>query len=174
MERDLLEHTLLQLQNALERDDLEGAANIIEALRPADQADVFSELDEEEQVALLPRIAPEDSADILEELDEEIAAELVRSLPDEALIPIVDEMEPDEVADLLGDLRPERAEFLLRSLDDPEEVRPLMFHADESAGGRMTTEFLVLRRRMTAAEAIEAFRQWHPDAETIYYLYVVD
>jgi Mg/Co/Ni transporter MgtE len=56
------------LQAALERDDLIGAANIIEALRPPDQADLFYELDEEDQVALLPKLNP---ADILEEMDDE-------------------------------------------------------------------------------------------------------
>ncbi len=174
MERPLLEHVLEQLQKALERDDLVGAANIIEAMLPADQADLFAELDEAQQYALLPEIAPEDSADILEELDDETVAELVDALSNEMVMRIMDEMEPDEVADLLGDMTPERAATLLSGLEDPEEVRPLMIHTDESAGGLMTTEFLALRRRMTAADAIEAFRQWNPDAETIYYLYVVD
>jgi magnesium transporter len=50
----------------------------------------------------------------------------------------------------------------------------LLLHPDETAGGLMTSEFLALRRRMTAAEAIEAIRQWQPEAETIYYLFVVD
>jgi len=174
MERPLLEHTLEQLRKALEHDDLAGAANIIEAMRPADQADLFAELDEEQQTALLPKIAPEDSADILQELDDETVAEIVEAMSNEDVVRIMDEMEPDEAADLLGDVSHERAEKLLLGLDDPEEVRPLMIHADESAGGLMTTEFLALRRRMTAAEAIEAFRQWNPDAETIYYLYVAD
>ncbi len=174
MERPILEHTLEQLRKALERDDLTSAANIIEAMRPADQADLFAELEEAQQFALLPKIAPEDSADILEELDDEAAAELVNALSNETVVRIMDEMEPDDAADLLGDISPDRAEALLSGLEDPEEVRPLMIHPDESAGGLMTTEFLVLRRRMTAAEAIESFRQWNPDAETIYYLYVAD
>lgn len=174
METPILEHVLVQLRNALERDDLVGAANIIEALRPADQADLFNELDEEQQRILLQRIAPEDSADILEELDDETVADLIAELADEALVPIMDEMEPDEAADLLGDLEPERASELLSMLEDPDEVRPLLLHPDETAGGLMTTEFLALRRRMTAAEAIEAIRRWHPSEETIYYLYVVD
>src|SRR5690606_37910321 len=54
------------------------------------------------------------------------------------------------------------------------EVRPLLLHPDDSAGGLMTSEFLALRRRMTAGEAINAIRTWKPDAETIYYLFVVD
>jgi magnesium transporter len=174
METPVLDDILVKLRTVLQRDDVAGAAAIIEALRPPDQADLFTELDDKEQAALLPELNPADSADILEELDEEEAAELVASLSTEAIIRIVDAMEPDEAADLLGDIRPEQAQAVLAGLEDPDEVRPLLVHADDSAGGLMTSEFLALRRRMTAGEAIEAIRAWKPDAETIYYLFVVD
>jgi magnesium transporter len=158
----------------LERDDLLGAAAIIEALRPPDQADLFTELDDDDQVALLPELNPADAADILEEMDDEEAAEFVATLPTETIIRIVDEMEPDEAADLLGDIHPEQARAVLAGLEDPEEVRPLLLHPDDSAGGLMTSEFLALRRRMTASEAIQAIRAWKPDSEAVYYLFVMD
>ncbi len=169
-----LDKILEETRAALEQNDVNRAAEIIGELRPADQAEIFSDLNEDEQRLLLSALSPEDSADIFEELDDEQALELAREIPDEKLIPIMDEMEPDEAADLLGDMRPERARKLLEELEDPEEIRPLLLHPDETAGGLMTSEFLALRRRMTAAEAIEAIRQWQPEAETIYYLFVVD
>lgn len=174
MEPPVIEDVLSQLRIVLERDDLTRAADIIESLRPRDQADIFTELDDEEQVALLPELNPADSADILEELDDEEVAELIAALPTEMIIRIVDEMEPDEAADLLGDINPDQAQAVLAGLEDPDEVRPLLLHPDDSAGGLMTSEFLALRRRMTALEAIQAIRAWRPDAETIYYLFVVD
>ena len=169
-----LDNILAQVRAALEKNDLRRAARIIEKLRPPDQADLFSELDDDEQAALLPRLAPEDSADILEELEEEEAAELAAALPTDTVIRIVDEMEPDEAADLLGDMSAEQAREILDGLEDPEEVRPLLLHPDDSAGGLMTSEFLALRRRTTAADAIEAIRNWRPERENIYYLFVVD
>jgi magnesium transporter len=174
MEPPILEDVVSKLRTVLERDDLTGAAAIIESLRPPDQADLFTELDDSEQVALLPELNPADLADILEEMDDEGAAELVASLPIEALIRVVDEMEPDEAADLLGDIHPEQARAVLAGLEDSEEVRPLLLHPDDSAGGLMTSEYLALRRLMTAGEAIRAIRAWQPEAETIYYLFVVD
>ena len=174
MEIHVLDDVLAQLRATLERDDLSGAAAIIEALRPPDQADLFAGLDEKDQATLLPKLDPADSADILEELDDAEAAELVATLPTDALIRIVDAMEPDEAADLLGDIQPERARAVLAGLEDPDEVRPLLLHPDDSAGGLMTSEFLALGRRMTAAEAIQAIHAWKPDAETIYYMFVVD
>lgn len=174
MDTLILDDILVQLRIALERDDLAGAAAIIEAMRPRDQADLFTELDNKAQVALLPKLNPADSADILEELDDEEAAELVASLSTEAVIRIVDAMEPDEAADLLGDIHPTQAQAVLAGMEDPDEVRPLLLHSDDSAGGLMTSEFLALRLRMTASEAIDAIRAWKPDVETVYYLFVVD
>jgi len=174
MEPFTLDAVLARVRAALEQDDLTSAVEIIESLRPADQADLFSELDDEDQVTLLPELNPADSADILEELDDEEAAELVSSLPTEAVIRIVDEMEPDEAADLLGDIDPDQAQAVLAGMEDADEVRPLLLHPDDSAGGLMTSEFLALRPRMTAAEAIQAIRDWKPEAESVYYLFVVD
>ncbi|HSJ55444.1 MAG TPA: magnesium transporter [Anaerolineae bacterium] len=174
METFTLEGILAQLRAALERDDLSGAVAIIAGLRPPDQAELFSELEDREQFVLLPELHPNDSADILEELDDEEAAELVAGLSTETVIRIVDEMEPDEAADLLGDMPRERAIAVLAGLEDPDEVRPLLLHADDSAGGLMTSDYLALRVRMTAGEALQAIREWQPDSENVYYLFVVD
>jgi len=174
MQTPVLDTVLAHLRAALKNDDLGEAAAIIEALRPPDQADLFAELDDEHQIALLPTLDPADSADILEELADEEAAELVEGLATETVIRIVDKMEPDEAADLLGDIQPEKAQVVLDGLEDADDVRPLLRHPDDSAGGLMTSEFLVLRQRMTAAEAIQSIRSWKPGAETIYYLFVVD
>jgi magnesium transporter len=174
METRILDDILARLRHALERDDIITAATIIENLRPHDQAEIFSELPDEDQIALLPELDPTDSADILEKLDEQDAAELAANLSTEALVRIVDEMEPDEAADLLGDIAPEQAQTVLAGLVDPDEVHPLLLHPDNTAGGLMTSEFLALRRRMTAAEALIAIRAWKPDTEAIYYLFVVD
>ena len=168
------EEILDRLQDALERDDFDAAIQMLESLRGPDQARLFSELDDEEQVELLPKLDASDSADILEDLDEDEAAKLAASLPMDTVVRIVDEMEPDEAADLLGDLSPTRAQAVLARLEDADEVRPLMIHPDDSAGGLMTSEFLALRPRMTAHDAMEALRQWNPESEPIYYLFVVD
>ena len=170
------EELLAQLQDALEHDNYDSAIAMIQALRGPDQAALFSELEDEEQVDLLPKLDLAISADILEELDDLDAAKLAASLPIETITSIVEEMERDEAADLLGDLSPEQVEDLLRRIDDDDEdeIRPLLLHADESAGGLMTSEFLALRPMMKAQEAIEALRSWSPDTDEIYYLFVVD
>jgi magnesium transporter len=174
MEQLVLDDVLSQIRTALEANDISTASSVIEALRPADQADIFSDLDDKEQSVLLPRINPADAADIIEELYDEEAAELAVQLPLRTLVHIVNEMEPDEAADLLDDLQPEHAAAVLAELKAAHEVKSLIDYRDDTAGGLMTSAYLTLQRRWTAAQSIEAIRSWRPDEETIYYLFVTD
>ncbi|WP_162909391.1 magnesium transporter [Aggregatilinea lenta] len=174
METPILDDILARVRDALERDDIADAVNVLEGMRPPDQAELFAELEDDHQLALLPELDPTDSADILEKLDEAEAAELASALSTETLAHIIDEMEPDEAADLLGDIDPDQARDVLAAMDDSDEIHPLMLHADDSAGGLMTSDFLALRRRMTAGEALQAIRDWQPESESIYHLFVVD
>lgn len=169
-----IQKTLEGVRSALERNDLKAATRIVESCRSADQAEMLSQLKVEQQRTLLARFEPGQSADILEELPDPRAAELVATLPDDVVIPIVDKMQPDEAADLLGDIEPERAGRVLSRLTESSDLEPLMMHSDESAGGLMTYDFVVLRPKMTAESAITALRRWHPKTEVIYYLFVVD
>jgi magnesium transporter len=81
---------------------------------------------------------------------------------------------PDEAANILGDLKPEQARDVLAQMDEADDVRPLLAHPDETAGGQMTTSFIALRRHTSAQQAIDFLRQVEPDEETPYYLYVLD
>jgi magnesium transporter len=165
---------LEQVRDALTKEDWNQAVALVEALRPPDQADVFEELPPETQDLLLPRLNPEDSADILEELTDEDAAEVAARLGPTELARILNEMEPDEVADLLGDIAPDQVAEALSALKDAEEIRPLLKHQDDTAGGLMTSIEVLLHKDITVAEALDHLRRAAPDSETVYYLYVVD
>ncbi|MCA9867660.1 MAG: magnesium transporter [Anaerolineae bacterium] len=170
----MVEDILAQVRAALERDDYAAAAAALEPMRAADQADLFIELDDRQQTALLTRLDPEDSADILEEMEDEEAARLVTTLSHDAAVRIIDEMEPDEAVDLLGELEPHHQEHVLSRLEDEAELRPLLLHPEDTAGGLMTSEYLALGRRMTAGEALAALRTWRPDVEDIDEVYLID
>lgn len=165
---------LAQVREALAQEDWQRAVRLIEALRPPDQAEIFGELPPYEQDQLLPRLDIADSADILEELEEDEAAEIATRLDTENLARILDKMEPDEAADLLGDIPPGQAAQALAVMEEAEEVRPLLAHADETAGGLMTPAEVLLRKDMTAEEAIAYLRSVAPESETVYYLFVID
>jgi len=169
-----LDQTIEHIREALEKDDFDHARRLIEALKPPDQVEVFDDLDVEDQAELIPRLKPDESADILSELDDDDQADIARRVDDHTLSRILDEMEPDDAADVIGDLPESRQERVLARMTEADDVRPLLIHPDESAGGLMTTSFLTLRPAMTAQDAISALRAWSPDDELPYYLFVVD
>lgn len=172
--RDAVERTLDEVRNALDRNNVIAAIDALERLKQEDQVEVFDELDVEDQAELLPRLDPETAADIVVELDTQDQAEIAERVDDASLSRILDEMEPDDAADVIGELSEERQARVLAGMEEADDVRPLLIHPDESAGGLMTTSFLTLRPGMTAQEAINALREWNPDDEMPYYLFVVD
>jgi magnesium transporter len=174
VEKSEIDLTLEQVRTALEKGLILDAIAALIQLHPADRADAFSDLDDEDQAALLPRLDIPIMADLLEELEDDEAADVAEVLPTERLADILDEMEPDEAADVLGDLPPERVAEALAEMEDAEEVIPLLGYPDETAGGLMTTSFIALRPHTTAEQAIEFLRQISPEEESPYYLNVID
>ena len=166
MDLDTVDGGLFKVRELLEQNDIDGAIDLIESLLPADQADVFEELDPEQQDTLLPQLETEYAADILQELGDEEAAELAARIDADTLAPIVDEMEPDEAADLLGDLDPSLSMDTLAQMQDADEVKPLLLHSDQTAGGLMTSEYLAFPQNMRVEQALAAVRPGRPRGES--------
>ncbi len=174
--KDLInvDEVIEKIRAALSEGEWDDVTSLLESLRRSDQAEVFSDLPPEQQQELLPLLAPENSADIFEELEDEDVIEIANRMETEHLVEIIDEMEPDEAADLLGDIPQEQAEEVLSQIDEAEEVRLLLEHPDETAGGVMTALDVRIIQNMTVDEAIWHLRHLSPDTEEVYYLFVQD
>jgi CBS domain-containing protein/sporulation protein YlmC with PRC-barrel domain len=145
-------------------------------LHPADIADIMNELSPDQRAAVLESLDHEVAADTIEEMPPSDQATALAEMESEKASDILEEMAPDNAADLLADLPQEKAQELLSLMEKEEahELRQLLAYPETSAGGIMTTEYMTIPATATAKEAIEQIRQEEPDAETIYYLYVVD
>ena len=83
---------------------------------------------------------------------------------------------PDDTADLIQEAPAEERDRLLELLDETtrREVRALLAHAEDDAGGLMNPRFARIRTDMTVGEAFRYLRKQSPQVETIYYAYVLD
>jgi Mg/Co/Ni transporter MgtE len=121
-------------------------------------------------------LTQEDAAEVLEEAEPEVQTNILRSLPAERASDILEEMDADAAADVLGELPEETASDLIVRME-PEakaEVSRLLAYPPDSAGGRMTLEFIAIPDSYTAAQTIARVGTVAPDEESIYYLYVTD
>ena len=169
------EHSVLdQLRAAAGEEDTERVQELLEEFGAADLAELTAFFEPDEKAFILAALpAPE-------------AAEFVRNASDESLRDVAEvewtglrrairALEPDEMADVLDVLPDEAAQHLLKALT-PKDARAathLLTFDPDTAGGRMTPEFVVLHEDVKAGEAVK-ITQRSRDQETIAHLLVTD
>jgi magnesium transporter len=168
------EQVVEQISNAFDEKQHERAVKIFLDLHPNDQVEVFDDLPGEAKNEILKRMDIQTTAQLFSLQEDQDTLEASESLSIERLADVLDEMAPDEAADLLLDLPPEQAAKALGQMEEAEDVLPLLVYPDETAGGRMTTEFVAISKDSTATEAIDHLRKISPDSEMPYYLFVVE
>jgi magnesium transporter len=145
-------------------------------LHPADIADIVEDLAPDEREAVFRTLDEDVAAETLEEVAPDIQKSIVESLDSERAADIVEEMDPDAAADLLADLSQDRTEQILVEMkpEASQEVVELLEHREETAAGRMTTEFLALPVAATVENAIGVMREFEGGIETVNTIYLVD
>ncbi len=144
------------------------------SLHAADQADVLSQLGPDVRAQLLPGMRTQAFAEIIAYLEQEARIEIVSELPKETLGPLLDLCDFDIAVDILHDLPAELARETLNSMATSADVAPLLPYGDDTAGGRMTSGFVMLHENWTVDRALNYLRTTSPDAEQVFYLYVTD
>jgi len=145
-------------------------------LHPADIADIVEDLAPDERQAVFQTLDEETAAEALEEVEPRVQKAIVESLDSEKAADIVGEMDPDAAADLLADLPEDQTEQILIQMEPQaqQDVVELLEHKEETAAGRMTTEFLALPVNATVQNAIDSLREFEGGVEVISTIYMVD
>jgi len=145
-------------------------------LHPADIADIVEDLAPEQREAVFQTLDEETAAEALEEVEPKVQKAIVESLDSERAAEIVEEMNPDAAADLLGDLPEERTEQILQEMapEERQEVSDLLEFKENTAAGRMNTQFLAVPVSATVHDAIEALRNYEGGVESVSTIYLVD
>ncbi|CAN5552906.1 MAG: magnesium transporter MgtE N-terminal domain-containing protein [Iamia sp.] len=133
----------------------------LRAMHQSDAAERIRALPPAKRRRLAELMEDDRLADLLEELPEDEQLRLIGGLDLERAAHVLEEMEPDDAADLLGEMgEPERQRLLAAMpAEDSNPLRRLLTYAEDTAGGLMTPEPIVLPGSATVAEALATVRQ---------------
>jgi magnesium transporter len=151
----------------LRRVKLRLSSEKLAALHPADLADIMEELSPDERQGIISSLDEEIAAETISELDKRLQTQVVEKLDPERAADIIEEMSPDAAADLLASLEPETSQEVLGEMEHREahDVEQLLRFEQDTAGGMMTTEIVVVGDEATRGEVVDyiRFHQISPD-----------
>lgn len=145
-------------------------------LHPYDQAAVFEEQPEEIRKQIYSYLSPDETAEIMENVNWENADLYFTEMYSRYAAQVLAEMSADDAVDILKEMDKNKvASFItIMEKESADEIKHLLHYEDKTAGSIMTTEFVSVSATDTVREAMLHLRAEAPDAETIYYTYVVD
>ena len=163
------------LKNLLVNTEKEELQQYLADIHPADILEVLRD-EEIDKSVIMKKLPTWMVANLFEEMDDEEKEEFLNLFSNLEQYKIVNEMSSDEITDLLYNLEPERINEFLTNIDkeDAEEVKALLTYDEETAGGLMATEFISIKESMTVKDALKYLQTAGINAETAYYLYVLD
>ena len=171
-EQELLNKEIILIEN----NKILELRELLEEYHIIDIFEIMENLEENEKIKLFEVLPLDMAASILEESDVEFFSNILSKLDKENKKNILELMSLDDMADILSQLEEDERENIMELLSekDADDVKELLIYEEESTGGIMTTGYIQINEYMTAKEAISHMREYAEDAETIYYVYVVD
>ncbi len=175
--KEFSEEYLENLSNIIRNDDKEKAHSELADLHPADIAELYQNLNLEEAEYLFKLLDEEKAADVLMELDEDERLKLLDAMPVEEIAKQIDHLDTDDAVDLIQQLDEDERDEILSHIDDVEQagdIIDLLKYDEDTAGGLMGTEMIVVNENWSMPECIKQMRLQAEDMDEIYYVYVVD
>lgn len=164
------------IQDALFNEQIdEFRAEFLE-MHPYDQASIFEEQSQEVRMQIYTYLSPEEIAELMEHIDIEDTEMYLSEMDPRFAAQVLAEISTDDAADILNELDKNQVASYLTIMDDEaaSDIKELLYYEEKTAGSIMTTEFVVVHANQTVREAMLHLRKEAPDAETIYYIFVID
>ena len=175
--KEFTEDDIERINSVIGRGDKEAARAEIADLHPADVAELIQQLDEEQAMFIFDLLDEDTAADVLMELDEDERKKLIDDMPAEEIAKQIDHLDTDDAVDLIQQLDEEDRDEVLSHIDDVEQagdIIDLLKYDEDTAGGLMGTEMIVVNENWSMPECIKQMRLQAEDMDEIYYVYVVD
>lgn len=172
------EEILEQIQHTLATEDKQQFKEIFLENHTYDQAQLYLLLTQEERQLVYQYLSPADMAMVFEILEEDVedVEEYLHEMDEAYAARMLAEMYADNAVDVLQQIDEDEVRKYLRLMPHKasSDIRHLLDYEDDTAGAMMTTEIIAIHESQTVGSAMTTVKKMAEEAETIYYVYVVD
>ncbi|MEI9904292.1 MAG: magnesium transporter [Asticcacaulis sp.] len=163
--------------DAADRGDGMRLRELLDALHPADVADLLGFLSEDYREQIIPWIPSDAIADILPELDDDIREEVIETLHTDDIAEVLQELDSDDAAAVFEDLEEDQQKAVLAAM--PESEREAMVtslsYEEETAGRLMQREVMAAPSFWNVGHTIDHMRDSGDDLPELFFdIYVID
>ena len=165
-----------KIEDLIRRKQYAALRALLVPIEAADIALLMGDLPEAD-LPLLFRLLPKElAAEVFVELDSDEQELLIQGFSNTELKEVLDELYLDDAVDIVEEMPANVVKRILKH-SDPEmrkSINEILKYPEDSAGSIMTTEFVDLKATMTVEDAFKRIRRTGPDKETINICYVID
>jgi magnesium transporter len=169
---------LPEIRELLSQKDFNQLKGLVNKLHSIDIAEGWHKLEASEKIIVFKLLNFKKAVEVFEDLKFEQQSYLLNNLDNIQISSILNEMAADERADFFKDLSPKRYKklFSLMKKEEVDDVTKLLNFEEDSAGSLMTTEFVTIKKEMTARQALISIQESQKtgSARDIYSVYVTE
>ena len=171
MEEKIIE----EVTNFIENKRIGDLRKYLENINSADFPSILENIDDEKIIMVYRLLSKEKAAEVFVELDHDDQERLINCLTDKEIKNVMNELFMDDAVDLIEEMPSNVVKRILANtkLEDRKIINELLKYPDDTAGSLMTTEFIDLKENMTVEKAFEVIKQKGLQKETVYNCYVL-
>jgi magnesium transporter len=165
-----------RVQDALESGDRDAVYDMVEPLHPADIADLFELVDEDERLPLARAISDQMSVEVFAELNDYVRELLVETFPAGIIADIAEQLDTDDAVAMIEDLdeADQRAVLAEMEPEDRAAIVSALSFPEESAGRLMSRDFVAVPAHMTVGDLIAYLRDDKDLPTEFWEVFIVD
>jgi magnesium transporter len=164
------------VREALDAGESDRVYDLVEPLHPADIADLFELLENDERPELALAISDLMSADVIAELNDWVREAIIEALPAEMVADIAEQLDTDDAVAMIEDLDEEDQQAVLAEMEpeDRAAIESALAYPEESAGRLMSRDVIAVPEHMSVGDLLDYLRG-NPDLATEFWeVFIVD